>query len=288
VEEFNSKLNRIMDDLHRRGLGSDHAEDTLRVAQNGVPPDQFDGFEMAPMWSACFGHRNVKSKADKDKCLEKSTNSRTKKRKEYHDDAEFRANKKRKQVTNYFRKKLVLTVGRGLVQPPVRKSLKKKRAALRRQGGHTDGAGAEDEVFEEKAEEVEVLDEEAEEVKEGEAEENEEDEAEDKEEAGDLQEVLEQVCSALGAKVVHLQTLMPANRVQHKDLHFLFVDGDDAVQLGQIKKIYLANSKAAKGGFTAEVKFTTAKGRQDLNLAVERYDPLLQDVGSWVLLVVEK
>ena len=44
---------------------------------------------------------------------------------------------------------------------------------------------------------------------------------------------------------VHLETLMPANRVQHKDLLFLFVDGDDAMQLGQIKEIYLANSKAA-------------------------------------------
>ena len=45
-------------------------------------------------------------------------------------------------IENYFRKKLILTVGRGLVQPPVRKSLKKKRAALRRQADVADGENA--------------------------------------------------------------------------------------------------------------------------------------------------
>ena len=55
-----------------------------------------------------------------------------------------------------------------------------------------------------------------------------------------------------------------------------------------MKKINLTNSKTAKGRFTAKVKFTTARGRQDLDFAVERYDPLLQRVGCWALLVVEK
>jgi hypothetical protein len=40
-------------------------------------------------------------------------------------------------------------------------------------------------------------------------------------------------------------------------------------------------------GYTAEIKFTTASGKQDLKLANERYDHQLQGVGCWVLLVVE-
>jgi hypothetical protein len=36
---------------------------------------------------------------------------------------------------------------------------------------------------------------------------------------------------------------------------------------------------AGKSGYTAEVKFTTASGKQDLKLANERYDPQLQGVG---------
>ncbi len=58
------------------------------------------------------------------------------------------------------------------------------------------------------------------------------DEAEDGEEEGALRDVLEQVCSALRmqAKAVYLQTVMPANRFQHKDSYFLFVDGDKSIQ----------------------------------------------------------
>ena len=96
------------------------------------------------------------------------------------------------------------------------------------------------------------------------------DDAEDGEEEGALRDVLEQVCSALRAKAVYLQTVMPANRFQHKDSYFIFVDGDKAVQLGRIKKIYAPSSKAGKSGYTAEVKFTTASGKQDLKLANER------------------
>jgi hypothetical protein len=80
---------------------------------------------------------------------------------------------------------------------------------------------------------------------------------------------------------------MPANRFQHKDSYFIFVDGDKSIQLGRIKKIYAPSSKAGKSGYTAQVKFTTASGKQDLKLANDRYDPQLQGVGCWVLLAVE-
>ncbi len=47
---------------------------------------------------------------------------------------------------------------------------------------------------------------------------------------------------------------------------------------GSKRSMYAPSSKAGKSGYTAEVKFTTAN---------ERYDPQLQGVGCWVLLVVE-
>ena len=97
--------------------------------------------------------------------------------------------------------------------------------------------------------------------------------AEGSDEVGSLQDVLDQVCSALRVKAVHLQSVMPGNRAQHKGSRFLSVDGDEAVQLGQIKKLFTPGSKQGKSGYTAEVKFMTAHGDQPMNLAADRYDP---------------
>ena len=51
--------------------------------------------------------------------------------------------------------------------------------------------------------------------------------AEGSDEVGSLQDVLDQVCSALRVKAVHLQSVMPGNRAQHKGSRFLSVDGDE-------------------------------------------------------------
>ena len=60
------------------------------------------------------------------------------------------------------------------------------------------------------------------------------------------------------------------------------------MQLGQITRVYPASSSQAKAGFSVEVKFKTVKGKQDMALQDDNYDPTLTAVKSWVLLVVVK
>ena len=67
VEGFNSKLNHLMYDPHRRGLSSDHTEDALRIVQNGDEAEKFDATQAAIIWTDVFGHRQVKSQSSKKK-----------------------------------------------------------------------------------------------------------------------------------------------------------------------------------------------------------------------------
>ena len=120
-----------MDDPHRRGLGSDNAEDTLRIVQNGPPAADFDGVQIVPVWRHVFGHNQVKSAADKKQYLEESKSFLRQQRLRYKEDVEFSAAKKLARVNNYRKRKLVLAMARGSTQPAVRKSHKKQRTALR-------------------------------------------------------------------------------------------------------------------------------------------------------------
>ena len=135
VEGFNSKLNHIMFDPHRRGLGSDPLEDTLRVVQNGCDASKFDGMTVAPLWREVFGHQWVKSVAGKLESMARSCKDRARKRRRYKEQEEYKNIKKASATNRYFRKKLVLMMGRGLTQRPVRKSLKKRREELRTASG---------------------------------------------------------------------------------------------------------------------------------------------------------
>ena len=131
VEGFNSKLNHVMFDPHRRSLGSDHLEDSLRVVQNGSKPSDFKGIEVVPTWCEVFGHRHVMSRAKKTSTVAANNQDNAKRRNRYNKDAEYRTVTKKQAVDRWYHKKLILTMGRGLVKRPVRQSFKTKRRQLR-------------------------------------------------------------------------------------------------------------------------------------------------------------
>ena len=91
--------------IHRRGLGSDNAEDTLRIVQNGPPAADFDGVQIVPVWRHVFGHNQVKSAADKKQYLEESKSFLRQQRSRYKEDVEFSAAKKLARVNNYRKRK---------------------------------------------------------------------------------------------------------------------------------------------------------------------------------------
>ena len=103
---------------------------------------------------------------------------------------------------------------------------------------------------------------------------------------------LQQVAEVLKAKAVHveIQVSLGDDRLTQelKSRHILFHESDDSIQLAQIKKVYKHSSSAFQKGFTVEVKFVYASGKQDFALDVLLYDVNLRQVKSWGLLLVEK
>jgi hypothetical protein len=269
VEGFISKLNHVMFDPHRRALSSDHVEDTLRVVQNGSPPDVFDAREVAPLWTEIFGHNHVKSQKQKLESLARNKKGNARKRHKYATDAEYHARKKKLRTEQYLSKKLVLTIGRGLLQPAVRKSLKAKRSALRAKPSQQNLQG----------DELQDM-----------SEESHTDDSQSELEA-DMQPVLDTVKDVLGASNVELQLELNGNKISKRLKHryFLFHDGDHSIQLAHIKRVYgqNCNKKAFQKGMTIEAKFWNARGKQDVALLPADYDPQLEDVRGWVLLIVD-
>ena len=282
VEGFNSKLNHLMYDPHRRGLSSDHTEDALRIVQNGDEAEKFDATQAAIIWTDVFGHRQVKSQSSKEKSMRQNQTNRVRLREQYQDQV-VRAEKKRKAVDRYYRKKLVLTIGRGLVQPPVRKGHKRKRDALRSSSSSSSSSVTTAEKDHEKSAS-------------GSSDQEELPPSGSDSDYEDMQPVLDSVANVLKMNSVVMQEYIANDDFDEDKMpkaceqrHFLFHDADHSLQLGRITKVYGLRSKPhRKHGLTVEVKFMNEAGKQDMQLTLRAYDSTLVAIKSWALLICTK
>jgi hypothetical protein len=128
VEQFISKLNRLLGDRARRHLGGDFLEDTLRVCQNGLKGGNVDGSEFVADWVESFGRTLVKSEAEKNATLEKFKGSNAAKKEKYHNNQVERTLQQAKSKLRYQEGVMTREAERGLPMPGVgpRRLMKRK------------------------------------------------------------------------------------------------------------------------------------------------------------------